>query len=274
LQDITGKKNIPFGGKVVVLGGDFRQILPVIPKGTRQEVVNSTINSSHLWRFCEVLTLTTNVRLLSGSADADIEERKNFSYWILGIGDGSIGDFNDGDITVQIPDDLLIHSFGDPLSAIVKSTYPNLLQNMNDPSFFQDRAILATKNVIVDAINNYMLDLIPGEEKTYLSYDSLCNARSDVNMPNDVHTPEFLNTIVASGVPNHKLRLKVGVPVMLLRNIDPASGLCNGTRLIITRMGRCVLQCKVITGSNIGHKVLIPRFSLTLSDKRIPFKFR
>jgi ATP-dependent DNA helicase PIF1 len=42
------KKNIPFGGKVVVLGGDFRQILPVIPKGTRQEVVNSTINSSHL----------------------------------------------------------------------------------------------------------------------------------------------------------------------------------------------------------------------------------
>jgi ATP-dependent DNA helicase PIF1 len=48
LQDIMGKKNIPFGGKVVVLGGDFRQILPVIPKGTRQEVVNSTINSSHL----------------------------------------------------------------------------------------------------------------------------------------------------------------------------------------------------------------------------------
>jgi hypothetical protein len=269
-----GKKNIPFGGKVVVLGRDFRQILPVIPKGTRQEVVNSTINSSHLWRFCEVLTLTTNMRLLSGSADADIEERKNFSDWILGVGDGSIGDFNDGDITVQIPDDLLIHSFGDPLSAIVKSTYPNLLQNMNDPSFFQDRAILATKNVIVDAINNYMLDLIPGEEKTYLSYDSLCNARSDVNMPNDVHTPEVLNTIVASGVPNHKLRLKVGVPVMLLRNIDPASGLCNGTRLIITRMGRCVLQCKVITGSNIGHKVLIPRFSLTPSDKRIPFKFR
>ncbi|WJX61982.1 DNA helicase [Trifolium repens] len=94
LQDIMGKKNIPFGGKVVVLGGDFRQILPVIPKGTRQEVVNSTINSCHLWRFCEVLTLTTNMRLLSGSADADIEERNNFSDWILGVGDGSIGDFN------------------------------------------------------------------------------------------------------------------------------------------------------------------------------------
>jgi ATP-dependent DNA helicase PIF1 len=62
-----------------VLGGDFRQILPVIPKGTRQEVVNSTINSSKLWRYWEVLTLTTNMRLLTDSSDADIEERKNFS---------------------------------------------------------------------------------------------------------------------------------------------------------------------------------------------------
>jgi ATP-dependent DNA helicase PIF1 len=193
----------------------------------------------------------------------------------LGIGDGSIGDeANDGDIRVQILDDLLILSFGDPLSAIVQSTYPDLLQNMNDLSFFQDRAILAPKNVNVEAINNYMLDLIPGDEKTYLSYDSLLNARSDINTPHDVHTPEFLNTIIASGVPNHKLRLKVGVPVMLLRNTDQSSGLCNGTRLIITRMGRYVLEGKVISGSNIGHRVAIPRLSLTPSDKRIPFKFQ
>jgi ATP-dependent DNA helicase PIF1 len=40
--------NLPFGGKVVVMGGDFRQILPVIPKGTRQEVVHATMNSSYL----------------------------------------------------------------------------------------------------------------------------------------------------------------------------------------------------------------------------------
>jgi ATP-dependent DNA helicase PIF1 len=61
--------NLPFGGKVVVLGGDFRQILPVIPKGTRQEVVHATITSSYLWDFCEVMTLHTNMRLLTGSLD-------------------------------------------------------------------------------------------------------------------------------------------------------------------------------------------------------------
>ncbi|XP_058784626.1 uncharacterized protein LOC131659455 [Vicia villosa] len=272
-QDIMQNKNIPFGGKVVVLGGDFRQILPVIPKGTRHEVVHSTINSSHLWSYCEVLTLTTNMRLLTGGIDADIEERKSFSEWILGIGDGSIGDANDVDITVQIPRDLLIPSFGDPLSAIVESTYPNLLHNLNDLSFFQERAILTPKNTIVDALNDYILDLIPGEEKTYLSYDSPCNARSDINTPDDVHTPKFLNTIVSSGLPNHKLKLKVGVPVML-RNIDQSLGLCNGTRLIITKMGRYVLEGKIISGNNVGHKIFIPRLSLTPTDKRIPFKFQ
>jgi ATP-dependent DNA helicase PIF1 len=80
--------------------------------------------------------------------------------------------------------------------------------------------------------------LIPGEEKTYLSYDSPYSKTIDGNPVNDVHTPEFLNIIVTSRLPNHKLRLKVGVSVMLLRNIDTQLGLCNGTRLSITRMGK------------------------------------
>jgi ATP-dependent DNA helicase PIF1 len=81
----------------------------------------------------------------------------------------------------------------------------------------------------------------------------------------DVHTPEFLNTITASGLPNHKLRLKVGVPVMLLRNIDTRYGLCNGTRLVITRMGRYVIEGRVISGSNVGDQVFVSRLSLSPS---------
>jgi len=75
----NGRTYIPFGGKVVVLGGDFGQILPVIPKGTREEVVQVTINSSKLWNFVEVLTLTKNMRLSTGSCDSDVHERKLFS---------------------------------------------------------------------------------------------------------------------------------------------------------------------------------------------------
>jgi len=266
-------KDIPFGGKVVVFGGDFRQILPVIPKGTRPEVVHSTINSSPIWDYCEVLTLTKNMRLLNGASDVDISERKSFSDWVLAIGDGTVGQSNDVDISTTIPSDLLISSNGDPIASIVQSTYPNVIDSLNDISYFQDRAILAPKNTIVEQINEYMLDLIPGEEKVYLSYDSTVSQDKDGNAIDDIHTPEFLNTIVASGIPNHKLRLKVGVPVMLLRNIDQRAGLCNGTRLIITRMGKFVLEGKVISGSNIGEKVFIPRLSLTPSDLRIPFKF-
>ena len=45
---------------------------------------------------------------------------------------------------------------------------------------------------------------------------------------------EFLNSLNLSGLPLHDIKLKVGAAVMLLRNLDPHSSLCNGTRLIIT----------------------------------------
>ena len=266
--------NQPFGGKVVVLGGDFRQILPVIPKGTRQDVVYASINSSYLWQFVEVHTLTKNMRLLSGSSKSDVNEMKTFSDWMLSVGEGKIGEENDEDMIIQIPNDMLIKNSGDHLSSIVNHTYPSFLINFSNPSFFQDRAILAPKNEVVDTLNDYMLDLLLGEAKSYLSYDTPCSQDENVDGQHNIHTPEFLNTMTASGFPNHEIKLKVGVPVMLLRNIDQSSGLCNGTRLIITHLGNYVIEAKVISGSTIGQKVLIPRMSLTPSDLRIPFKFQ
>ncbi|CAO2834987.1 unnamed protein product, partial [Amaranthus hypochondriacus] len=73
--------DLPFGCKVVVLGGDFRQILPVIAKGTRQDVVSATLNSSYLWHTCKVLRLTKNMRLQSNFSDT--EEIHEFANWIL-----------------------------------------------------------------------------------------------------------------------------------------------------------------------------------------------
>jgi len=267
-------KDIPFRGKVVVLGGDFRQILPVMPKSTRPEVVHASINSSHLWRYCEVFTLTKNMRLLSGAFESDIEERKLFSDWVLRVGDGTTGEINDVDISVVIPSNLLIPSSGNPIASMVDSTYPNLLGNIGEAKYFQSRAILALKNTIVEQVNDYVLDLIPAEEKIYLSYNTPYHKNIDGDAVDDIHTPEFLNTIVVSELPNHRLRLKVGAPVMLLRNIDQSLGLCNGTRLIITKIGKSVLEGRVISGSNIDEKVFISRLSLTPSVNRIPFKFK
>ena len=57
LRDLM-KCNLPFGGKCIVIGGDFRQILPVIPGGDRATIVNAAINSSYLWSACTVFKLT------------------------------------------------------------------------------------------------------------------------------------------------------------------------------------------------------------------------
>jgi ATP-dependent DNA helicase PIF1 len=162
LKDIMSSSTSIFGGKVVVFGGDFRQILPVIPGGSRSDTVHATINASYIWDHCQVLTLTKNMRLHTGSQSSDAAELNEFAQWILDIGDGKISEPNDGYAEIDIPSELLITNFDDPIDAIVKSTYPNLMENYKNEDLLQSRAILASKIEVVDQINEYVLKLIPG----------------------------------------------------------------------------------------------------------------
>jgi len=75
----------PFGGKVVVLGGDFRQILPVVRKGSRYHIVNSSINYSDLWQYCTFLKLSQNMRLKTTASNESAKDIKEFADWILKI---------------------------------------------------------------------------------------------------------------------------------------------------------------------------------------------
>ncbi|RZC08810.1 hypothetical protein D0Y65_015492, partial [Glycine soja] len=164
LRDIIKGKsssNKIFGGKVMVFGGDFRQILPVIPRGNRSDIVNATINSSYLWDYCQVLTLTKNMRLQSNIQAVDEQETATFAQWIVDIGDGIIGHQNDGYATVKILKDVLITEYDDPIHVIVNSTFPNLCYHHNNPEFFRSRAILASTNETVQQVNDYILSLIP-----------------------------------------------------------------------------------------------------------------
>ncbi|XP_031095112.1 uncharacterized protein LOC115999399 [Ipomoea triloba] len=304
-----------FGGKTVVLGGDFRQILPVVPKGSRQDIVSASINSSYLWTHCRVMRLTKNLRLISMEPGVQQEQLEEFANWLTSIGDGNIGVDNDGYAEFDIPSKLLLHSNGDPISTIVQSTFPNftganidgscfknsaILANIDGSCFknsailapidgscfknsailaptlgscFKNSAILAPTLQVVNEVNQYMSNLTQGEGKTYLSSDTTCKADGSSSVLSDVHTPEFLSTIRASGLPNHSLTLKVGSPVMLMRNIDHTLGLCNGTRLVVTKLGNHVVEGSILAGPNAGTKVLIARMTITPSDPRLPFKF-
>jgi ATP-dependent DNA helicase PIF1 len=279
MQDIMSKKDPqakfkPFGGITVVLGGDFRQILPVIRNGNRTDIVSSTINASPIWRHCRVLRLTANMRLGSSTIPAEEEEIKSFAKWILSIGDGDKEANEYGESDVCVPDDLVIQDSVDPLSSLVNFAYPDLLLNINNPDYFKERGILCPTLDAVEQINEYVMSMIPGEDKEYLSCDRVCRSDANSEIEGDWFTPEFLNDIKCSGIPNHKLKVKVGCPVMLMRNTDQSAGLCNGTRLIVTDLGKTFIGGTVITGKNAGDKVFIPRYNLIPTDAGLPFKFR
>ena len=84
---------------------------------------------------------------------------------------------------------------------------------------------------------------MPGELIVIPSYDSLLDDSQQAKYPT-----EFLNSLNISGMPPHELNLKIGLPIMLLRNINPNAGLCNGTRLKIQKVFSRLIQAEISFG--------------------------
>ncbi|XP_020963415.1 uncharacterized protein LOC110265024 [Arachis ipaensis] len=120
-----------FGGKTMVFGGDFRQILPMIPKGSGEDIVNATINLSYIWDGCKLLTLTKNMRLRADHTTEEKNSLKEFADWILAIGDGKCGIDKDGVEKFFIPNDILISDWDDLIVSICKAIYPEYVSNSN-----------------------------------------------------------------------------------------------------------------------------------------------
>ncbi|GJT41603.1 ATP-dependent DNA helicase PIF1-like protein [Tanacetum coccineum] len=204
---------------------------------------------------------------------SDLALDKNmYSLSVQTLGDRVLGEANDGEVEIDIPEEIRINEADDPVASIIDFTYPNILSHINDPTYFQEKAILAPTNEVVDTINEHLLNSFPGEEMVYLSCDSIDKSENGANIDQSVFSPEFINGLKFSGIPNHKLVLKVGVPIMLLRNIDQSNGLCNGTRLQVVRLERTSIQAQIINGTHFGKTVIIPRLKISPSDKRLPLK--
>ena len=123
LQDLRNNSEYPFGGMIVVLGGNFRQILPVIPSGTKEQIMDATITNSYLWQYFLILTLTKNMRLqFSNIANDKQKEFVEFSYWILSIGNGTVegikDDENDDATWIKIPEKYIVKYDSDPIQKI------------------------------------------------------------------------------------------------------------------------------------------------------------
>jgi ATP-dependent DNA helicase PIF1 len=139
--------------------------------------------------------------------------------------------------------------------------------------------ILAPKNTDVNEVNNAILESLSEELHMYLNANSLtlteegANATARVSM-NSLYSVEFLNTLQFSDIANHKLELKMGVLILLLRNFNQSIGLCNGTKLIVKRLGQRVIEAEIITGNNVDKRVFIPRIIMSPSGIDWPFVLR
>lgn len=259
LQDIMNSNEI-FGGKVIVLWGDFRQTLPVVKKGNKNETINATLINSPLWPHLRKFYLTENVR-----ARLDLA----YTEYLMRIGNGT--EPTDGENSVTIPPLILLRheNDSDSLSKLIHSVYPDLQETPNNHSFLLNRAILTTKNSFVDEINDILIHKYPGEATEYLSFDETINPHDQTQFE------DFLNSITPNGLPPHKLVLKPNAPVILLRNLDPTEGLCNGTRLICKALRRNVIQAEIGIGDFTGKSVFLHRIPLQPpSDDRYPVAFK
>ncbi|XP_024961451.1 uncharacterized protein LOC112501915 [Cynara cardunculus var. scolymus] len=204
MNDIFNSRGISdsqmlFGGKVVGFGGDFRQILPVIPNACRQDIVNASLSSSSIWERCKVLMLTKNMRLTIDSETSEIEQTRVFYF-----GKGKVGGVNDGEAVVDIPHDLLITDSMDPIFVLIEYVYPSILVNIKNSSYFQERAILAPKHEVIQEINDRLLALFPGDKKEHLSSDSLSESEQLHNQfDKTLQSPDVLNGLKLSSLPNH-----------------------------------------------------------------------
>ena len=90
---------------------------------------------------------------------------KDFFEWILNIGDGKLGKANNGKFDMKIPNDLLIKDYDNPIEAIVQSTYPSHIQDVDIKETLHSSTILAPKLSIVSEVNSYMYTLNDREEK-------------------------------------------------------------------------------------------------------------
>ncbi|GKE35718.1 ATP-dependent DNA helicase PIF1-like protein [Tanacetum coccineum] len=218
LRYILGYKNLEkrsmiFGGLTGLLGGHFRQILLVIPKGKRLEVVQSCINRSELWKYCKVFTLTRSMGVNEYYENGEIDTRKqDFNKWVLTVGDGTVlekkKEGEDEAAWIEIPERFLINSLESPIEQIVKETYPDFTTMQRDDEYLKERAILTPRNDDADAINAYMFKQLACESVTYNSADKICKASTDTLDQHNLYPIKFLNTLKFPGMPSYGLCLK------------------------------------------------------------------
>ncbi|XP_067945068.1 uncharacterized protein [Watersipora subatra] len=152
LKDLYNSDKL-MGGVCVLLAGDFRQILPVIPRGTLADELKACLKDSYIWHCVEVCKLTTNMRVHVGGDDA----LGKFSAQILNIGEGKLP-VNNG--LISLPDNCGF--IVDTKENLLHKVYPNIHENYLQHQWLKERVILAPKMTLLTTSINYFLKKLLG----------------------------------------------------------------------------------------------------------------
>ena len=243
-----------FVGSGITQHWDPRQTLHEIPKASRSVVVNaSLIKCPLIWDSAVELNLLINMRVIrNGNNPQSIQ----FAKFLLDVGENNqtIGRIHNTDI-IEIPNDLLIHSdLPNTPETLINVIFPNKLSGTIENDF----VILTPKNYNCHAINSIAIGKFSEESpiKHLYNADTVKNDDGTDNLSNSLYPTEFLLNV--NGLPLHKLELKERALVMLLRNIDVNSGLCNGTTMKVISITTEILKVQITNGSHIRDYALIP----------------
>ncbi|XP_049308846.1 uncharacterized protein LOC125777685 [Bactrocera dorsalis] len=203
-------------GKTFLLNLLLAKTLPVITEGTPADKINACLKASTLWVHVKTFSLSTNMRV---QLHNDVQSGQ-YAADLLKIGEDRMAKDGNGMIILDREFCNVVHN-PDDLNNFV---YRELLTNMRNREWLCERAILAP--------TNYMVSRVGGDIVEFFSVDTVMDTEQVTSYP-----VKFLNPLELSGVPSHKLRLKVSAPVLLMGNLD-APRLCYATRLQVTHLGR------------------------------------
>ncbi|XP_054287572.1 uncharacterized protein LOC129003305 [Macrosteles quadrilineatus] len=248
LRDLMRSSEL-FGGKIFLCCGDFRQIAPVVVNArTPTDIVCVSLRASHLWQHFKIFALTTAHRTSSSTA---------YSEFLLRVGNGTVSSttFLEGRNEQSLIPLLGIRQVTS-LTDLVDSVFPaNVLL---DSDMCSRRAILSTLIVNVKEINDHILNSLDGHLYELRSADTV-DRENDDGLDVDV---QLLNTATGKGVPDHVLRLKIGSVCLIMRNLNIAEGLVNGTKVIVIGITNRLITVR-LPGQT--QPIGIPRITFTFA---------
>uniref|UniRef100_A0A914H8H6 ATP-dependent DNA helicase n=1 Tax=Globodera rostochiensis TaxID=31243 RepID=A0A914H8H6_GLORO len=268
-----------FGGKIVVFGGDWKQLLPVAERSGAVGLDN--VNMAYwmsvkttAWftnALINIHRLTVNMRVAGNQADY----KRTLKIWGTGVTVRTAATDDRRRPYVQLCPSLCLSSedaliefvFGDalkdPLANIEQLRGAAILCPLNKDTFKLNSELMAR-------ISNAVPNSAQLSDRIYTSVDTV-----DPDSPCDVLAlnvaERYIENIYGKtppGMPEHSLQLKIGAVMMVIKNISVAQGLCNGTRVQIIALGDNIITCRYIQGPRAGTEFKMYRHRFRFGGER------